>query len=125
MSTCVNKKSRKSAVGKTVTTDGAVVFSAYPKRLKDVPLEYQAAVFAKKQRDKLTKQDVQKRTQLEKLNATVKALKERLRGVRVESTRTELEKEIAAHEKAIKKAPKPRRKWSPTLSGSFEGGKKK
>lgn len=123
MSTRANRKSCKSAVEKTVTADGTVVFSAYPKRLEDVPLEYQAAVYAKKQRDKLAKQDVQKRAQLERLRATVKALKEKLRGVHVESARAELEKEIAAHEKAIRKAPRPRRKWSPILSGSFESGK--
>ncbi|WP_153160031.1 hypothetical protein [Zoogloea sp. 1C4] len=125
MSTRANLKSRKSALGKTVTAKGTVVFSAYPKRLEDVPLEYQAAVYAKKQRDRLAKQDVQKRTQLEKLRATVKALKEKLRSVRVESARAELEREIATHQKAMRKTPKSRRKWSPILSGSFEAGKQK
>lgn len=119
-----NQKSRKSAAEKTATADGTVVFSAYPKRLEDVPLEYQAAVYAKKQRDKLANQDVQKRTHLEKLRATVKALKEKLRDVHFESESAKLEKEIAALEKAIRKAPKPRRKWSPILSGSFEAGKR-
>lgn len=118
-------RSPRSAVKKTVTSDGTVVFSTAPKRLEDVPLEYQAAVYAKMEREKLAKQDAKRRTQLQTLRASVKALKVKLRNTHVESARIDLEKEIAAHEKAMKKAPKPKRKWSLILPGSFESGKKK
>jgi len=120
-----HRKPRRSAVERKVTSDGTVVFSTVPKRLEDVPLEYQAAVYAKKQRDKRAKQNAERQAQLQALRAKLRILKEKLRSTHVESARAELEKEIAAHEKAIKKTTKPRRGWSQVLSGSFESGKRK
>lgn len=99
---------------------GVIVFSAYPKRVENVPLEYQAAVYAKNKREQVEKQDAKNRLQRDKLRSTLKALKLKLRIVPMGAERSEIEKEIEAQEKAIRKIPKPKSKWSPVLSGSFE-----
>lgn len=93
------------------------------KQLKDVPLEYQASVYAKMEREKHAQQDIKRREQLQTLKSTTKKLKEELRKTLTASVRVELERKISACDKAIKNAPKPRRKWSLILSGSFESGK--
>lgn len=101
-------------------SDGVIVFTAYPKRVEDVPLEYQAAVYAKNKREQMAKQDAKIRIQRDNLRSTLKVLKLKLRSVPIGAGRSEIEKEIEAQEKAIRKIPKPKRKWSPVLSGSFE-----
>lgn len=93
------------------------------KQLKGVPLEYQASVYAKMEREKRAQQDIKKQEQLQTLKSTAKKLKEELRETVTASVRVELERKISACDKAIKNAPKPRRRWSPILSGSFESGK--
>ena len=93
------------------------------KQLKIVPLEYQASVYAKMEREKRAQQDIKRREQLQTLKSTAKKLKEELRKTDTISVRVELERKISACDRAIKKAPKPRRSWSPILSGSFESGK--
>jgi len=92
-------------------------------KLKDVPLEYQASVYAKIEREKRAQQDIKRREHLENLKSTVKKLNEELSKTVAASVRVELERKILACNKAIKSAPKPKRKWSPILSGSFESGK--
>ena len=114
------RKSTKSAIKKVVISDGTIIFSSSPKRLEDVPLEYQASLYAKKQRFAIVKADAKKKRNLDGLKAQLKGLKERLRNTTVTSGKEALKKEIMALEKTIKKAPKPKRKWSPVLSGSFE-----
>jgi len=93
------------------------------KKLKDVPLEYQASVYAKMEREKRAQQDIKRREQVQNLKSTAKKLKEELRKAAAAPVRVELERKILACDKAIKNSPKPRRKWSPILSGSFESGK--
>jgi hypothetical protein len=92
-------------------------------QLKDVPLEYQASVYSKMEREKRAHQDIKRREQLQTLRSTLIKLKEELRKTLTTSVRVELERKISACKKAIKNAPKPRRKWSPILSGSFESGR--
>lgn len=93
------------------------------KQLKNVLLEYQASVYAKMEREKRAQQDINRREQLQTLKSAAKKLKEELRKTVTASVRVELERKISACDKAIKNAPKPRRSWSPILSGSFESGK--
>jgi len=100
-----------------------VVFSHTPKRLEDVPLEYQASLYAKRERARIVKSEAKKKKKLDDLKVQLKTLKEKLRAATVSPNKSELEKEITAMEKTIKKAPRPRRKWSPVLSGSFESKK--
>lgn len=114
----------KPSTERKVLADGTVVFSSYPKRMEEVPPEYRAAVYAKKQRERDAKQAAEARAQLEGLRSDLKALKLKLRDVPIGVARTDLEKEIKAKEKSIRRAPKPKRKWSPVLSGSFEAGKR-
>src|SRR5690606_35591596 len=110
------RKSPKSTIKKVVISDGTIIFSSLPRRLEDVPLEYQASLYAKKQRFGIVKADAKKKRNLDGLKAHLKVLKERLRNAAVTSAKEALRKEILALEKAIKKAPKPKRKWSPVLS---------
>ncbi len=123
---CRSSRPRKSTptTERKILADGTIVFSAFPKRVEDVPLEYQAAVYAKNRREQDAKQAIKARAQLDGLRADLKALKIKLRATPVGTARSELEKEIKAKERAIRKAPKPKRKWSPVLSGSFETGKR-
>ena len=114
----------KPATVAKVLADGMVVFAAYPKRVEDVPLEYQAAVYARNQREQDVKQDTKFRAQLDGLRSDLKALKLKLCDAPIGIARTDLEKEIKTKKKTIRKAPKPKRKWSPVLSGSFEAGKR-
>ncbi|WP_036302799.1 hypothetical protein [Methylotenera sp. L2L1] len=93
------------------------------KQLKSIPLEYQASVYAKMEREKRAQQDIKRLEQLQTLKSTSKKLKEELRKAVTASVRVVLERKISACDKAIKKAPKPRCKWSPILPGSFESGK--
>lgn len=96
-----------------VDADG--FFSSYPKQLNGVPLEYQAAVYAKQTQLEMNN--------LHKNRTELKTLKEKLRITQSETERVELQKKISSKEKAIRKAPKPMSKWSPLLPGSFESGK--
>lgn len=113
-------KSRKSPAKKIVTSDGTVVFSHAPTRLEDVPLEYQASLYAKKERERRVKNDVKKKKKLDELKSQLKTLKAKLCKATITQNRTEIENEITALEKAIKKSPRPKHKWSPMLPGSFE-----
>lgn len=115
-----HRKSQKSLGNKTVISDGTVLFSRAPKRLEDVPLEYQASLYAKKERERIVKNDAKKKKKLDDLKTQLKTLKEKLRNATVTAIRAELEKEIVTLQKDIKKVPRPRRKWSPVLPGSFE-----
>lgn len=92
-------------------------------QLKSVPLEYQASVYAKIEREKRAKQDIKIQEQLKTLKAIAKKLNEELKIAITPSVRLELERKISACDKAIKNTPKPRRRWSPILPGSFESSK--
>lgn len=125
----MSRRASSTKVGKQPTeryvlADGAVVFSTYPKRVEDAPLEYQAAVYAKNQREQYVKQAAKVSAQLNGLRSDLKVLNLKLRDVPIGTALTDLEKEIKAKEKSIRKAPKPKRKWSPLLTGSFEAGKR-
>lgn len=119
-----SKTAGRPPAERKVLADGTVVFATYPKRVEDVPLEYQAAVYARNQRERDAKQAAKARAQLDGLRLDLKALKLKLRDAPIGTVRTDLEKEIKAKEKTIRKSPKPKRKWSPVLSGSFEAGKR-
>jgi hypothetical protein len=94
------------------------------KKLASVPLEYQASVYAKETKLRNQKRQDKNRESLLKLRAQVEALKEKLKATHIEELRTKLIKETSALEKEIKRAPRPKRQWSPILSGSFEASKK-
>ena len=89
-----------------------------------MPLEYQASVYAKETKLRHQKRKDKNRESLLKLRAQLKALKEKLKTTLSEDLRTKLLKETSALEKEIKKAPRPKRQWSPILPGSFEASKK-
>lgn len=95
------------------------------RRLKSVSPEYRASVYAKMDLEKRNQQDTKSKELLASLRATLKELKGKLREAYTESDQVDLTNKIFACEKAIKKSPKPTRKWSLTLSGSFELGKKR
>ena len=117
------EKKLKTATQKTTTRKIKDELRSDVKQLKSVPLEYQASVYAKMEKEKRAQQDIKRREQLQTLKSTAKKLKEELRKKITASVRVELERKISACDKAIKNAPKPRRSWSPILSGSFESGK--
>lgn len=120
------KRQKRLNVAKSVhSVDKDGVFSSYPKRLDEVPPEYQAAVYAKQLRERQAEKDKQRKSGLNKLRTELNSLREKLRLAQSEAGRIELRTEIASKEKAIRKAPKPKRGWSPVLSGSFESGKKR
>jgi len=95
------------------------------KRLKSVPLEYQASFYAKMEQEKRSQRDAQSRELLASLRVTLKKLKDELRKADTESARVDLIRKISTCEKAIRKSPRPTGKWSPTLPGSFESGQKR
>jgi hypothetical protein len=107
----------------TATSNTDDIFRRELKRLKDAPIEYQASIYAKMQGEKRVRQDVKNREQIQALRATQKNLKGDLRKTPAGSDRAELERKLLACEKAIKKAPKPGRRWSPILPGSFGSGR--
>jgi hypothetical protein len=121
----VKKRKRSKTVKSISLVDENGVFSAYPNNLRGVPLEYQAAVYAKQLRERQTEKDNQRKSNLNKFRTELQSLKEKLRLAQSETARIELRKEIASKEKTIRKAPKPKRGWSPILSGSFESGKQR
>lgn len=123
--TAVKNKKCSSTAKSISLVDENGVFSAYPKNLSGVPLEYQAAVYAKQLRERQTKKDNQRKSSLNQLRDELRSLKEKLRLTQSEPGRIELKKEIASKEKTIRKAPKPKRGWSPVLSGSYGSGKKR
>jgi hypothetical protein len=94
------------------------------KKLASVPLEYQACVYAKETKLRHKKKQDKNRENMLKLRSQLKSLKEKLKATHSEELRTKLLKETAALEKSIKKAPRPKRQWSPILPGSFEASKK-
>lgn len=120
------EKNYRSKTAKNIPlVDENGFFSAYPKSLNGVPLEYQAAVYAKQLRERQTEKRNQRKINRKKLRSELHLLKEKLHLAQSEAARIELIKEIASKEKAIQKAPKAKRGWSPVLSGSFESGKQR
>ncbi|WP_199053946.1 hypothetical protein [Aquitalea sp. ASV15] len=115
----MSHKKCTSPIVKTIMPDGTVLFSSSPSRLGDVPLEYQASLYAKKERERAAKNDVKNKKKLDDLKSQLKIMKELLRNSTTSPNQAELVKKIAALEKAIKKVPKPKRRWSPILPGSF------
>lgn len=94
------------------------------KKLAAVPLEYQASVYAKEIKLQFQKNQDKDRENLLRLRSQIKVLKEKLKATYSEELRAKLIKEIESLEKAIKKAPRPKRQWSPIIPGSFESSKK-
>lgn len=113
--------------GKTAdrSTDESGIFTAYPKRLEDIPAEYRAAVYARNLQVRKAKRDEKITQDLKRLQSELKSLKYKLRITKTESEKESIRREISALEKTIKRAPKIGRKWSPFLPGSFESGKKR
>ena len=105
-------------------SENVVVYSSYPQRVEDVPVEYQAAVYAKNQRKQDAQREAKERLRLDAFRSELRVLKAKLRDFPGGPERLKLDKEIRAKEKSIKKAPKPRGKWSPVFAGSFESGKR-
>lgn len=121
--------SRKSDGMKGNTADRSIdesgIFSAYPKRLEDVPSEYRAAVYARNVQARKAKRDEKLAQDFKRLQSELKSLKDKLRRTKTESEKESIRREISALEKTIRKAPKIGRRWSPVLPGSFESGKKR
>lgn len=94
------------------------------KKLAAVSLEYQASVYAKETKLRFQKEQEKKRENLLRLRSQLKALKVNLKATDSEELRKKLIKEIEFLEKLIKKAPRPKRQWSPIFPGSFESSTK-
>lgn len=94
------------------------------KKMAAVPLEYQASVYAKELKSLQSKSQEKKQKKLQELRTELKILKEKLHSAQSEEAHIQVKKDIQAKEQAIKRAPRPKRKWTPVLSGSFESGTK-
>lgn len=119
-----SKFSQEQKLNSVESTKSALVFSNYPKSVQSVPIEYQAAVYAKNERERNAKREAKEKLRLDTLRHELQALKAKIRSELTEPDRIKLEKEIKNKERSIKKTPKPRRKWSPVFAGSFESGKR-
>ena len=94
-------------------------------RLKSVPAEYHASVYAQMEQEKRVEQDVTRRKSLALQRGMLKELQAELRKAGTEAARTDLLNKISSCEKVIRTSLKPIRKWSPTLPGSFGSGRKR
>jgi hypothetical protein len=92
----------------------------FAKKLALVPLEYQASVYAKEMKLRRQEKQTEHKNNLTELRNSLKSLEEKFRKTESSDSRAILLKQIEAQKELIKRAPRPRRKWSPILSGSFE-----
>jgi hypothetical protein len=90
------------------------------KKLASVPLEYQASVYAKEMKLRYQEKQIEHKENLVKHRSSLKSLEKKFQEEKSEESRAILLKEIEIQKKIIKRAPRPKRKWSPILSGSFE-----
>lgn len=88
--------------------------------LEGVPIEYQAKMYEKLEKERLSKKYDQAIKEKEELKEKLKALSHQLKS----NPSKELEQQIKKLKKAIKKVPQPKKNWSPVLSGSFESNSK-
>ncbi|MFN7041698.1 MAG: hypothetical protein ACK4OH_11085 [Acidovorax temperans] len=90
------------------------------KKLASVPLEYQSSVYAKEMElQRQEKQNEHKKNMAEH-RKLLKSLERKSQEETNENSRAILLKKIQLQKNIIKQAPRPKRKWSPILSGSFE-----
>jgi hypothetical protein len=61
---------------------------------------------------------------LAKHRSLLKSLEKKLQEEKSKESRATILKEIEIQKKIVKQAPRPKRKWSPILSGSFESNSK-
>jgi hypothetical protein len=115
----------REAVKNVLGIDGSIAFVLNPKRLERVPLEYQASVYAKMQREKREQENIKRRSQIDALKAKIRGLKNDLKNACGESVRVQLTEKIKKFECEMKKMPKPKRKYSSVLPGSFESGRRR
>lgn len=94
------------------------------KILEQTPAEYQASVYAKLEKQRRQKATEKKKRNLAELRSKLKELKTKFAMLSPGPGREALKDEISKIEAAIKKASRPKRQWSPILSGSFESGKR-
>jgi len=96
----------------------------FVKKLAAVPLEYQASVYAKELRLRRQERQAAHKENLARHRSLLKSLEKKFRDEKNIESRAILLKEIEIQKKVIKQAPRPKRKWSPILPGSFESNSK-
>jgi hypothetical protein len=96
----------------------------FAKKLASVPLEYQASIYAKEMKLRRQEKQTEHKENLAKHRSLLKSLEKKLQEEKSKESRAIILKEIEIQKKIIKQAPRPKRKWSPILSGSFESNSK-
>ena len=94
------------------------------KKLASVPLEYQASVYAKEMKLRRQEKQTEHKENLAKHRSLLKSLEIKFQEEKSEESRTILLKEIEIQKKIVKRIPRPKRKWSPIIPGSFESNSK-
>lgn len=89
-------------------------------KLASVPLEYQASVYAKEMELRRQEKQNEHKENLAEHRILLKSLEKKFQEEISEESRAILLKEIEIQKKIVKRAPRPKRKWSTILSGSFE-----
>mgnify|MGYP006347997881 FL=1 len=92
----------------------------FAEKLASVPIEYQASVYAKEIKLQHQEKQIENKENLAKHRSLLKSLEKKFQEEKSEESRAILLNEIEIQKKIIKRAPRPKRKWSPILSGSFE-----
>jgi len=103
--------------------DSRPKFKSIAKLLEETPTEYQASVYANLEKQRRTKSQEKKKNNLIDLRVQLKELKRKLAMASSGSKKEKLNEEILKIEAAIKKAPRPKRRWPPVLAGSYESKK--
>ena len=94
------------------------------KKLASVPLEYQASVYVKEMKLRRQEKQIEHKKNLARHRSLLKSLEKKFQEENSKESRATLLKEIEIQKKIIKQAPRPKRKWSPVLPGSFESNSK-
>ena len=92
----------------------------FAEKLASVPIEYQASVYAKEIKLQHQEKQIENKENLAKHRSLLKSLEKKFQEEKSEESRAILLNEIEIQKKIIKRAPRPKRNWSPILSGSFE-----
>ena len=92
----------------------------FAEKLASVPIEYQASVYAKEIKLQHQEKQIENKENLAKHRSLLNNLEKKFQEEKSEESRAILLNEIEIQKKIIKRAPRPKRNWSPILSGSFE-----
>ena len=110
---CINQSRNSHEVGEEVEQEIC-------RKLASVPIEYQASVYAKEIKLQHQEKQIENKENLAKHRSLLKSLEKKFQEEKSEESRAILLNEIEIQKKIINRAPRPKRKWSPILSGSFE-----